>query len=196
MSEIDRKDSIEEFEKVYNSYKNGEYAFGKYETEFDLVQAFLEGKIFVLKGSNIGIYISIIMAVIFLFIIIFFSLFVDTRFFFTLVISIVVSITEIPFIVFAIIIKRRFVVIGPYGLYYRRYSKKDFFLWKDVDPKMRLKYSTLVVDITIITPNNKKIRFLHGQYKKKEFPSLVKEEMFYRLFQIYFQFGKRPPPRG
>ncbi len=198
MSEIDHKDSIEELERVYNSYKNGEYAFGKYETKFDLVQAFLEGKIFVLKGSNIGIYICIIMSVIFLFIIIFFSLFVDIRPSPTLVISIVLSITEIPLIVFAIIIKRRFVVIGPYGLYYRRYSKKDFFLWKDVDPKkekkpVRLKYgmTAYVTVITIITPNSKKIRFLHGQYKKKEFPSLVKEKMFYRLFQIYFEFGKR-----
>ena len=200
MSEIDRKDSIEEFEKVYNSYKNGEYAFGKYETEFDLVQAFLEGKIFVLKGSNIGIYICIIMSVIFLFTIIYFSLFIDIL---VIIFSIVLSITEIPLIVFAIIIKRRFVVIGPYGLYYRRYSKKDFFLWKDVDPKIekkpvRLRYgmTAYVTVVTIITPNNKKIRFLYGQYKKKEFPSLVKEEMFYRLFQIYFQFGKRPPPRG
>jgi len=59
MSEIEHKDSIEELEKVYSSYKKGEYSFGKYETEFDLIQAFLEGKIFVLKGSNKGIYISI-----------------------------------------------------------------------------------------------------------------------------------------
>ena len=186
---MDHKDAFEELIRIYNSYKKGEYTFGKYETEFDLEQAFFEGKIFVLKGSNIGIYLSILFGVIFLFFIIFFPFIFDISAS-SVAMPLSISIVEIPLIVFGIIIKRRFVVIGPYGLYYRRYSKKDFFLWKDVDPKMRLKYSTLVVDITIITPNNKKIRFLHGQYKKKEFPFL-KEEMFIRLFQTYSELGKR-----
>ena len=48
----------EELEKIYNSYEKGEYTFGKYETEFDLEQAFFKGKTFVLKGSNNGIYFA------------------------------------------------------------------------------------------------------------------------------------------
>ena len=48
----------EELEKIYNSYEKGEYTFGKYETAFDLEQAFFEGKTFVLKGSNNGIYFA------------------------------------------------------------------------------------------------------------------------------------------
>ena len=189
----------EELEKIYNSYKKGEYTFGKYETEYDLVQAFLEGKIFVLKGSNVIIYISILFAVIFVFFIIF-SLFTSISDFgvlMPLVLSIVLSIIEIPLIVFSIITKRRFVVIGPSGVYYRRYSKKNFFLWKDVNPiietetaHLRYGMSVPITVITIITPNNKKLRFSYGQYKKKEFPSF-KEEMFVLLFQIYSEFGKR-----
>ena len=198
---IRRNEEEEEFKQMYNSYKKGEYTFCKYETEFDLEQAFLEGKIFVLKGSNVIIYICLLFAVIFLFFIIFFLFISDISASgvpMPLVLSIVLSIIEIPLIVFAIIIKRRFVVIGPSGVYYRRYSKKDFFLLKDVDPEIEnkpvpLRYgmTAYVTVITIITPNSKKIRFLHGQYKTKEFPSLVKEKMFYRLFQIYFEFGKR-----
>jgi len=197
MSEIEHKDSIEELEKVYDSYNKGEYTFGKFETEYDLIQAFQEGKIFVLKGSNNGIYIFAIFAAIFLFIIIF-SIFVGLIDFSIVFLSIVLPFIEIPLIIFAITIKRCFVVIGPSGVYHRRYSKKNFFLWKNVNPiietkTVRLRYGMTkdLTVITIITPNNKKVRFVHGQYKKKEFPSLVKEEMFYRLFQIYYEFGKR-----
>lgn len=186
----------EELKKIYNNYKKGEYTFGKFETEYDLVQAFLEGKIFVLKGSNVIIYLCLLFTVIFLFFIIFFISAFGV--FMSLGLSIALSIIEIPLIVFSIINKRRFVVIGPSGVYYRRYSKKDFFLWKDVNPiieteTVRLRYgmTTNITIITIITPNNKKLRFSHGQYKKKEFSFLVKEVMFVCLFQIYSEFGKR-----
>jgi hypothetical protein len=191
----------EELKQIYNSYKKGEYTFGKYETEFDLEQAFFEGKTFVLKGSNVLIYISILLTVIFLFFIIFFlfiSAISDSGVPMPLVLSIALSIIEIPLIVFSIITKRRFVVIGPSGVYYRRYSKKDFFLWMDVNPiieteTMRIRYgmSVPLTVITIITPNNKKLRFSYGQYKKKEFSSLFKEQMFVLLFQIYSELGKR-----
>jgi hypothetical protein len=187
----------EELKKVFNNYKKGDYSFGRFETEYDLIQAFLRGKIFVLEGSNVGIFLSILFASIFLFFI-FFTLFIGDIPYLPLVFSIIFSIIEIGLIVFAINIKMRFAVVGPFGVYYRRHAKKNFFLWKDVAPTIetktvRLRYgmTTNVTVITIITPSNKKIRFLHGQYKKKEFPSLVKEEMFYLLFYIYSEFGKR-----
>ena len=198
MSEIEHKGALEELIKSYNSYKKGEYTFGKYETEFDLVQAFFEGKIFMLEGSNIGIYLCLLFAAIFLLIIIlspFFFPFYEI--YFSFVISITLFIIEIPLIIFGIVIKRRFVVIGPLGVYYRRYSRREFFLWKDINPIIETKTAHLrygmsfpITVITIITRNNKRLRFGHGQYKKKEFPYLVREEMFYRLFQIYFKFGK------
>ena len=56
---------------------------------------------------------------------------------------------------------------------------------------IRYGMSVPITVITIITPNNKKLRFSHGQYKKKEFSSLVKEEMFVRPFHIYSELGKR-----
>jgi len=187
----------EELEKIYNSYKKGEYTFGKYETEFDLEQAFFEGKTFVLKGSNNGIYLCLLFAVIFLFFIIFFSFIADMSIY-VIVFSIALFSIEIPLIILGIIIKRRFVVIGPSGVYCRRYSKKDFFLWKDVNPIIETKTAHLrygmsvpITVITIITPNNKKLRFGQGQYKKKEFPFPFKEEMFVLLFQIYSELGKR-----
>ena len=105
---------------------------------------------------------------------------------------------EIPLIVLGIVIKRRFVVIGPSGVYCRRYSKKDFFLWKDVNPIIETKTAHLrygmsfpITVITIITRNNKRLRFGHGQYKKKEFPFPFKEVMFVLLFKIYSELGKR-----
>ena len=191
----------EELEKIYNSYKKGEYTFGKYETEFDLEQAFFEGKTFVLKGSNNGIYLCILFAVIFLFGIILF-LFIGgiSAFgvFMSLGLSIALFSIEIPLIVLGIVIKRRFVVIGPSGVYCRRYSKKDFFLWKDVNPIIETKTAHLrygmsvpITVITIITRNNKRLRFGHGQYKKKEFPFPFKEVMFVLLFKIYSELGKR-----
>ncbi len=191
----------EELEKIYNSYEKGEYTFGKYETEFDLEQAFFEGKTFVLKGSNNGIYLCILFAVIFLFGIILF-LFIGgiSAFgvFMSLGLSIALFSIEIPLIVLGIVIKRRFVVIGPSGVYYRRYSKNDFFLWKDVNPiiktetiPIRYGMSVPLTVITIITPNNKKLRFGQGQYKKKEFSFPFKEQMFVLLFQIYSELGKR-----
>ncbi|GAG57044.1 unnamed protein product, partial [marine sediment metagenome] len=165
MSEIDHKDSLEELVKIYNSYKKGEYTFGKYEREYDLVQAFFEGKTFVLKGSNNGIYLCLLFAVIFLFFIIFFS-FIAGMSNYVIVFSIAIVSIEIPLIVLGIIIKRRFVVIGPFGVYYRRYSKKDFFLWMDVNLIIETKtvhqrygMSTPITFITIITPNNKKLHF-------------------------------------
>ena len=190
------KEEEEELEKIYNSYKKGEYTFGKYESEYDLVQAFLEGKIFVLKGSNIVIYICLICVVIFFSSLFFLSFFIGFTVFAH--VPIPLSIIGIPFFVFAIIIKRRFIVIGPSGVYYRRYSEKDFFLWKDVNPIIETKTAHLrygmsfpITVITIITRNNKRLRFGHGQYKKKEFPFPFKEVMFVLLFKIYSELGKR-----
>ncbi|GAF80169.1 unnamed protein product, partial [marine sediment metagenome] len=191
----DHKVAFEELIRIYNSYKKGEYTFGKYSTKYDLGQAFFEGKVFVLKGSNVLIYACLML------------LFMPVVFFFfiSLGFSILIFAIEVPLIVFSIIIKRRFVVIGPSGVYYRRYFKKDFFLWMDVStpimdfPIIVKKFPFLFesiksgpyTTITIITPNNKKLRFLHGHYKKKEFPSSVEGEMFLRLFQIYSILGKR-----
>lgn len=185
------KDTLEELKKIFSRYRNGEYTFGKYETEHDLKRAFFEGKVFVLKGSNIGLFPCLMFASAIFF---GFYLLFSLKSISGLVIIAVFSFFGIFTIFFSISIKKQFIVIGPYGVYYRRYFKKKFFLWLDsyLTISHYLQYGIKMgSSITLVTHNNKKLRLHPVQYKIKEFPKPVKELMFLRLFQIYHELEKR-----
>ena len=193
--------SLDEFKEVYYKYKKGKYTFGKYGTGEQIQKAFLDGKIFVLRGSD---KISIICILIMLILVVSSTLYVglDDEYIIIVLTSHVISssIVGISVIFIHIILKRRFIVIGPSGVYYRKIIKTGYFQWRDVTIAEGTIHTTrgggymrppmTTTQITIILPNEEKIRFESGPYGNKEFVRKVKRVMFLRLFQIYSKLAK------
>ena len=206
-----KNNTLEELKEVFKGYNKGKYTFGKYGTGEQIERAFVEGKIFVLKGAK-----SI------------FALFITIPILYAILMPMIISLSleypeseimipitsiEIPIIVSLLLLPicithiRHFVVIGPSGFYYRKVIKKGCFHWKDVILAQASIHTTrggyrrpsvTVGRVEIILPGierieKRKLRFDSGNYRKNEFPSgrAVKRVLFIRLFEIYSGLGKR-----
>ena len=197
--------TLEELKEVFKGYNKGKYTFGKYGTGDQIERAFMEGKIFVLKGVKSIFSLFIIIPIMYAIIIpIIMQVLSGESYFMIMLIS---TSIEIPIIVSLLLLPicithiRHFVVIGPSGFYYRNVIKKGCFHWKDVilaqasihttKPGYR-RPSVTIGRVEIILPDNEIARFDSGNYRKKEFPSgrAVKRVLFIRLFQIYSELGK------
>ena len=203
---MDNENTLEELKEVYESYKKGKYTFGKYATGDQIERAFMEGKIFVLKGAKSIFSLFIIIPITYaIFMPIIMQVLSGESYF---MIMLIITSIEIPIIVSLLLLPicithiRHFVVIGPSGFYYRRVIKKGCFHWKDVILAQASIHTTrggyrsppvTLGRVEIILPDNEKVRFDSGDYRKKEFPSgrAVKRVMFIRLFEIYSELGKR-----
>ncbi|MFX0181179.1 MAG: hypothetical protein ACFE78_13415 [Candidatus Hodarchaeota archaeon] len=197
---MDNHDTLEELKEAYKSYKKGEYTFGKYWTGDQIEKAFLDGKIFVLKGS-IKIFLPIFLLML-IPVFVFFFFVIDVEYF---IIPISISIPFAGFLVLIICVTiiRWFVVVGPSGVYYRNVIKRGYFQWKnvtlakasihttegDIFPHY-FKPSVTTARVIIKLPNKKKVRFDLERYGHKEFVRKVRRVMFIRLFQIYYKLAK------
>lgn len=196
---MDNHNTFEELKEVLKNYKKGEYNFGKYGTGDQIERAFLDGKIFVLKGSKKIFLLCIVVLIIA--VIMFFFVGVGKEYFILMLISfsIAILIAEFFIIIFCITFIRWFVVIGPSGVYYRNVIKKGFFQWKDVTLAEGSIHTTrggyrrpsvTTARVTIILPNKAEVLLDSGRYGNKEFVRKVKRLMFLRIFQIYSKLGK------
>ncbi|MFX0181180.1 MAG: hypothetical protein ACFE78_13420, partial [Candidatus Hodarchaeota archaeon] len=130
MNNMDNHNILEELKEAYKSYKKGEYTFGKYWTGDQIEKAFLDGKIFVLKGS-IKIFLPIVLLIVIPVFVFFFIMIIDEEYF---IISISISIPLAGFLILIVCVTiiRWFVVVGPSGVYYRNVIKRGYFQWKSV----------------------------------------------------------------
>jgi len=199
---MDNQNTLEELKEVLKSYKKGKYTYGKYWTGDQIEKAFLEGKIFVLKGTKKIFYLFIIIPILYAIFIPVIQVISGASYY--MIILIITSI-EIPIIVSLLLLPicisviRWFVVISPSGVYYRRVTKKGYFQWKNVTLAKGSIHTTrggyrrppvTTARVTIILPNNKEVLFDSGRYGNKEFVRKVKRVMFLRIFQIYSELGK------
>lgn len=199
---MDNQTTLEELKEVLKNYKKGKYTFGKYATGDQIEKAFLDGKIFVLKGTKkiwlLCIFVPIIAAILFFFV------GPDEDYFIIMLISFSIAIpfVEIFVIIICISVIRWFVVISPSGVYYRRVTKKGYFEWKNVTLAKGSIHTTrggyrrppvTTARVIVILPNNKEVLFDSGRYGNKEFVRKAKRIMFLRLFQIYSTLGSDHP---
>jgi len=202
--------TLEELKEAYKNYKKGIYTFGKYGTGEQIERAFVEGKIFVLKGAKhiLSLFIMIpILYAILMPMIISLSLGESSEIMIPITSIMIPVIGSLILLPICIPIIRALVVIGPSGFYYRRVFKKGCFRWNDVTLAQASIHTTkpgyrrppvTLGRVEIIFPGIKRVekrrlRFDSGVYRKKEFPSgrEVKRVMFIRLFEIYSKLGKR-----
>ncbi|MCK4286019.1 MAG: hypothetical protein KAX18_07440, partial [Candidatus Lokiarchaeota archaeon] len=176
--------------KEYDNYKEKKYKFGKYGTREQIRNEFLKGKKFVLKGGlRVGGWILTILM------------------FAIALVSLVavllpnldpyMGIFILPFIftfptgLLSLLTLRRFLVIGPLGVYYRKALSSGVFSWKDVNNIKSFTQTyrgfTIGVIVKIYMPYGRKIRFGSSNYLNKEFPKKIEREMFLTLFYIYSQ---------
>lgn len=197
--------SLNELKEAYKNYKNKNYTFGKYKTAEQIQMAYANGKIFVLKGGSMLIWV------------LFITMLILSVLWFVLLISavsleqsearIIVSILALPTIGFFTIVPciifglftRMFLVIGPSGVYYRRITKTGYFQWSNVTVaegrlhtlKPGLKSPPInTAQVTIILPNGEKVRLASIGYRSKEFARNFKRLLFISLFEIYSERGK------
>jgi hypothetical protein len=176
----------------YYKYKEKMYKFGKYGTREQILDEFLKGKIFVLKGGlGVGSWVmtSLMIALALL------SLFAlllpdpDTGIF------IIPLIFILPIILLLLLTPKKFIVIGPWGFYYQKILSSGIFSWRDVN-KIKSFTQTyrgfnIGVVVKIYISHGRILRFGSSNYLHKEFPRKVKREMFVTLFYIYSQQGQK-----
>ncbi len=199
---MDNQNTLEELKEALKSYKKGKYTFGKYATGDQIEKAFMDGKIFVLKGTKkiwlLCVFVPILTAIMYFFL----DIDEEYRIMILISFSIAISIVEIFVIIICISVIRWFVVISPSGVYYRRVTKKGYFEWKNVTLAQGSIHTTrggyrrppvTTARVIVILPNNKEVLFDSGRYGNKEFVRKVKRVMFLRLFQIYSKSGRDHP---
>jgi hypothetical protein len=190
---------VPELENEYLIYKKGFYEFGMYSTKAEIQNAFLNGKIFVLKGRLIGwrmvIFLHILWPVCFA-PIFFLIIALDPESFFSTILLLGVLLITFYIVgdLMMLIFRGYFIVIGPKGVYFRKAIRKRFFSWKNVyyiieGSKERESY--LIGHVVVYLSKKKKKFFDYSAYSIKEFPEEFKWEMFFNLFKIYFELGKQ-----
>ncbi len=187
--------------EAYENFKDDNYIFGNYTSESDIHNAYNEGKVFVLKGrlSTAGL------------ILLFVCWFIDI-----LMIIIIIFTNQqhpydiIPVASFSIIIIflffsigcsllyniKMFLVIGPQGLYYKKYGPPKYLNWKDLIDLQGIERDTGWIKIAIIKCyflTDKKQKFRSNIYSNKEFPKDVYNIQVWRLFLIYWKLSRAVP---
>lgn len=197
-----QKSFLDELKEAYINYKKKNYKYNKYGTEEQIQNAFSNGKIFVFRGNKISLMVTSII-----------SLILTVSWFTIFVIGFTINLHQtfglglyiFLFFIFGIptflscffgilIIVRKFLVIGPTGVYYRKIIKSKFFQWSNVfvaeariiTTKGGYKTPSITsAQIIIILPSGEKVRFGSFDYRNKEFTRKVKRQMFLNLFLIY-----------
>ncbi|MBA7671607.1 hypothetical protein ES703_79766 [subsurface metagenome] len=198
-----KKDNfLDELKEAYINYKKKTYKYDKYGTEEQIQNAFSNGKIFVFRGNKISrMVVSIIILILTVswFTIFVFGFTIDFHQTFGLGLYIFLFftfgiLTFLPCFFGILIIVRKFLVIGPTGVYYRKIIKTKFFQWSNVfvaeariiTTKGGYKTPSITTaQITIILPSGEKVRFGSFDYRNKEFTRKGKRRMFLNLFLIY-----------
>lgn len=191
MKKMLQPDYVEELKQEYLNYKRKNYQFGKYNTEMEIQNAFLERKIFVLKGGwrTTTWVLSIVFGLLGLYLLIFFLIMIIELFWLGILTASIFFFFELGLI----LIKRIFLVISPLGVYWRKIIRKGFFSWNDVKhvrkEAIRAKYGHIYI-ATVYLTGEKKIKFAPRPYLIKEFPKeLFELQMFFNLFKIYFKMN-------
>ncbi|MBY8991561.1 MAG: hypothetical protein KGD58_12460 [Candidatus Lokiarchaeota archaeon] len=195
---------------MYHIYKKGNYTFEKYETGIQIEKAYLNGKVFVLKGGsrliwNLSI-ISSILSVLWCIPIVLGSVGIARGELnavpipFMLFVFIFIGIILFVPTLFLFLCNRWFLVISPSGVYYRRNIKTGAFQWKDVtDLEGGLKTiktrgipkppEVPTAQVIIYLSNGQRVGFKSIAFRNKEFLRIMQRVLFVRLFQIYSRIG-------
>jgi len=186
--------SLRDLKEAYNNHKRINSSCGHYTTEEQIQNAYMDGKIFVLKGGNT---IFLMTCPLMVFVAVSMIVLMDTYYYGFVFFA--CGIVTLFICLIGLIMKRNFLVIGPSGVFYRRIIKTGYFDWSNVTViegkivrmKPGLKSPPLkTAYVTILLPNGEKIRFASMGYRNKEFTSGAKFYMFIRLFQIYSELEK------
>ncbi|MFX1345806.1 MAG: zinc ribbon domain-containing protein [Promethearchaeota archaeon] len=189
--------NLDEYILEFKNYKRGNYKFGNYSTKEQILNEFLKGKIFVLKGGlRVGDWILTLLMFGIALVSLFAILLPDPD----LGIFIIPLIFTLPTGSLMLLKPRRLLVIGPLGVSYRKILSLGVFSWKDI---INIKHftqtyrgSNIGVVVKLLISNGRKIRFGSNNYLNKEFPKKIHREMFINLFYIYFKLGQNKTSKG
>jgi hypothetical protein len=184
--------NLNEYYLEYQKYKEGKYQFGNYSTKEQIVDEFYKNKRFVLKGGlGVGMWILTILMFVISSISLYALFLPDPE----LGIFIIPFIFTFPTGLISLLSHRKFLVIGPLGVSYRKILSSGIFSWNDVNNithfTQKFKGFTTGVVVKISISYGRKIRFGSSLYLNKEFRRKFKKELFLALFYIYSQLGKK-----
>ncbi|MFX1390008.1 MAG: hypothetical protein ACFE9Z_08105 [Promethearchaeota archaeon] len=186
---MNKDNLIQDLKDKYQKYKQKEYHFGCYETKDQLREAFIKGKIFVIKGGlRLGDWILMVILILWAIVVLVISLS------FLLIILAISLFCFWMFLGLILLVKLRMViVISSQGVYYQRTLSKGFFLWDsvaDVRWKILTTEYTTSMRVVIYFFHGEKIKFGSGPFILKEFPKKIKKEMFFNVFKIGFDLRR------
>lgn len=184
---------IENLKETYEKYKNRSYNFGRYSTDQDISKAFSEGKIFVMKGGfdTTDYFLLILCWIIALIMLCVFLIYplenLGILSFFGMVLFVILgSATFIKYL--------RFLIVGPQGVFFRTFNKKEkFFKWDElinIQDNGRRYRSMEPSTVICYLLERTKYKFTARNYVNKEFTRKNYKYLFVRLFVIYKGLAK------
>jgi len=196
-------ENLDDYILEFQNYKEGNYKFGKYWTNEQIQNEFLKGKIFVLKG---GLRFDGWFVIIFSWIVLLASLglsiasFIWNEILFQISLALFIAGITSSLLCSILFIKlRRFLVIGPLGVYYQKIINKGFFLWNKVvkiEGKIVTPELLTTAEVKVYLLNRRKKKFYSESYLNKEFSKKNEFKMFINLFYIYFKLGQNKIPQS
>jgi hypothetical protein len=193
---MDDQNILEELKEAHKNYKKGNYPFGKYATGDQIRKAFMDGKTFVLKGPGQVFLVPLLGPIVTMVPFLIIGSLSREYFGLTLIIfSIAMAIFEPFLLIIYFSVRRQLVVIGPSGVYYRRFISNGFFEWKNV---IHTYESIKTIDrgykspsyttaqVTVKLTNNEEVFFDSVRYGNKEFDRKAKRVLFISLFLTYY----------
>lgn len=197
-------ENLNEYFLEYQNYKEGNYKFGNYRTREHIFDDFYNGKIFVIKGGlrNYDLLLLLVLPMTnLLFSLSFFlaGFIVNDVLFWGSLIFFLLGVLMFIFNSILFLKYRRFLVIGPKGVYYRKTKETGFFSWDDVlkieesirtHRKYPIMFPLTTAKVEIYLKTQRKKIFSSHLYVYKEFSQKFHQELFISLFQIYCKLGQ------
>lgn len=198
--------SQDQLNEAYKSYRKKNYPYGKYWTMEDLEYAFIKGKIFVLSFpvtlTVLSIFFFILAVTWLISFVIIISTWINSGTFQMMDLGLYLFlffVLEIPLVTIIIGLsfeRRRVLVIGPSGVYYRKVIKTGYFRWSDVIAwkgstitQTGPKRSLITFAKVMVRVSGETIYFKSSSYSLKEFAKKLKLQMFLKLFQTYSELA-------
>lgn len=179
-------------------YKQGNYQFGRYLSQDDIISDMKEGKTFVIKGNLIGwSFVFPIIAFIASIVLVFLGIAIFPIFFLFAVGAIIAFIILFLYYIYAPL--KSYLAIGPNGIEFdSAFSSYRYEPWDQV-ADMRVSIRTVVVDgvpdefklVRIYFKDLGRKKIETRMYGKKQFPGKNREDLVADLFSIYWEVYKR-----
>lgn len=176
---------VEKLKKEYEKSKNADYKVELVQNGEEIIEAFKNNKIFVLKGG-LSIFDYILLVVIYGIVVLFilFSFMAPSIAGVALTAAIIFGASGLLFFTKL----TRLVVVGPEGVYYKKFGKENSFAWTEITTikgHNAMQQGMTSMEVKCYVLGGKIHNFASKHFPKKQLAKKNNHQLFYDLFVLY-----------